>query len=145
MVSGTDGDNVFYQKTFLEGDIFKVLEIEYNQALRREFDTVAQVIADSFASTVPNAGLRQLPEAVQTAVLDLAAANTEAESAVFEIVSVEEETWPDGCLGLSQPDELCTQEIVLGWRVTVEANLPGGLIQSIYRTDETGDRIRFET
>lgn len=145
VVSGTDGDNVFYQKTFLEGDIFKVLEIEYNQALRREFDTVAQVIADSFASTVPNAGLRQLPEAVQTAVLDLAAANTEAESAVFEIVSVEEETWPDGCLGLSQPDELCTQEIVLGWRVTVEANLPGGLIQSIYRTDETGDRIRFET
>ncbi|MGB3787513.1 MAG: hypothetical protein WA949_05855 [Phormidesmis sp.] len=144
VVSGTDDGKVFYQKTLLDGNVFKVLEIEYDQALSREFDTVARAIADSFASTVPDAGLSQLPESVQTAVLDLAAANTEAESAVFEITSVEAETWPNGCLGLQRPDELCTQALVSGWRVKVEANLPGGLIQFTYRTDETGDRIRFE-
>ena len=145
VVSGTDDSKVFYQKTLLEGNVFKVLEIEYDQALRREFDTVAQAIADSFASIVPDAGLRQLPESVQTAVLELAAANTEAESAIFEITSAEPETWPNGCLGLQQPDELCTQGLVPGWRVKVEANLPGGLVQSTYRTNETGDRIRFES
>ncbi|MBE9059702.1 hypothetical protein [cf. Phormidesmis sp. LEGE 11477] len=144
VVSGTDNGKVVYRKTLLEDDIFKVLEIEYDQALRREFGPVAQAIADSFASIVPEAGLRQLPEAVQTAVLELASTDTEAESGVFEIVSVEEETWSDGCLGLPQPDEVCTQALVPGWRVKVEANLPGGLIQFTYRTDETGDRIRFE-
>ncbi len=144
VISGTNNGKVFYQKALREGDIFKVLEIEYDQALSREFDEVAQVIADSFASVVPDAGLRQLPESVQTAVLDLAAANTEAESAIFEIIAADAETWPNGCLGLQQPDELCTQVLVPGWRVKVEANLPGGLVQFTYRTDETGDQIRFE-
>ncbi|EDX87133.1 hypothetical protein S7335_4840 [Synechococcus sp. PCC 7335] len=144
VVSGVDNDKVVYRKTLLEDNIFKVLEIEFDQALQREFEPVAQAIADSFAPTVPDSGLRQLPEAVQTAVLELAAANTEAESAVFEIVSVEEETWSNGCLDLPQPDEVCTLALVPGWRVKVAANLPGGLIQFTYRTDQTGDRIRFE-
>ena len=144
VVSGTDSGKIFYHKTLLEDDVFKVLEIEYDQALQREFDTVAQAIADSFASTGSRSGLRQLPESVQTVVLDLTAANTEAESAVFEIVSAQRETWSDGCLGLPQSDELCTQALVPGWRVKVEANLPGGLIQFTYRTDETGEQIRFE-
>lgn len=144
VVSGADEGEVFYQKMLLEDGVFKVLEIEYDQALSGEFDAVAQAIADSFASIVPDAGLRQLPESVQTAVLDATAANTEAESAVFEIVSAEEETWPDGCLGLPQPDEICTQALVPGWRVKVEASLPGGVVQFTYRTDDTGEQVRFE-
>lgn len=144
VISGNDDGSVFYQKTFLENDIFKVLELQYPQALRREFDSVARAIADSFAPIESGAGLAQLPAEVQTAVLEAASFDTEAESAIFQVVDVEPEVWPGGCLGLPKPEEACTRELVRGWRVRVEAEVAGGIRQLTYRTDETGSRVRFE-
>ena len=144
VVSGSMDGTVFYRKTFLEDGIFKVLELQYDQSLQPEFGAIASVIGDSFAPLQTGAELAQLPPEVQTAILDSAANNTEAESAIFEIVSVEQRTWSDGCLELAQTGEVCTQALVPGWRVRLEAEVAGGVRSFTYRTDETGEQLRFE-
>lgn len=60
--------------------------------------------------------------------------------AQVRIVSIDRQTWPDGCLGLAQPGQLCTQALVEGWRVTAQANNQTW----IYRTDATGTTLRRE-
>lgn len=59
--------------------------------------------------------------AVQAAITALAQQlNIDAQS--IKVVSVAEVEWPDGCLGLAKPDQMCTQVIVPGYRVMLEAN-----------------------
>ncbi len=58
----------------------------------------------------------------------------------IEIRNVKPAEWPDGCLGLAGPDEMCTMAIVPGYRVT----LVSGASQYIYRTDERGTSLRRE-
>lgn len=43
----------------------------------------------------------------------------EAAGAGATIVSVERTSWPDSCLGLARPDEVCAQVITPGYRVMV--------------------------
>jgi hypothetical protein len=47
--------------------------------------------------------------------------------------------WPDGCLGLGQAGEACTQNIVPGWSINFTVN--GQTYQ--VRTDQTGAIIRL--
>lgn len=54
---------------------------------------------------------------------------------VFE--SAEAVEWPDGCLGAGDPDMICTQVIVPGWRVLV--TLTG--VPYEYRTDGPPDWV----
>lgn len=59
--------------------------------------------------------------AVQAAIAALAKQlNIDAQS--VKVISVEEVEWPDGCLGIAKPDQMCTQVIVPGYRVMLEAN-----------------------
>jgi hypothetical protein len=51
VVSGYDGDAVFYQKTLLDEGDFKVLDIEYDRGSQPWFDSVVSKIADSFMAT----------------------------------------------------------------------------------------------
>jgi hypothetical protein len=51
----------------------------------------------------------------------------------IELVSVESKSWPDACLGLPEPGEVCAQVITPGNQVILEA----GGTQYVYRTDET--------
>lgn len=37
-------------------------------------------------------------------------------------VEIEQVDWPDGCLGIHQPDVMCTQAIVPGYRVILEVD-----------------------
>ncbi|WRH68355.1 MAG: hypothetical protein RSE13_09195 [Planktothrix sp. GU0601_MAG3] len=54
--------------------------------------------------------------------------------------AVEEQIWPDGCLGLVQPGMFCTQSLVAGWRVII-----GHENQHwVYRTSQTGSSIKFD-
>lgn len=57
------------------------------------------------------------------------------------VVSVSDQVWPDGCLGLPQGQEACTQAIVPGWRIEVS----DGLQTWIYRTAKTGSLLRLES
>jgi hypothetical protein len=56
------------------------------------------------------------------------------------VVSVTEQNWPDGCLGLPKSGEICTMAIVPGWRVEVSDKLQTWY----YRTDRTGKTLRLE-
>jgi hypothetical protein len=46
--------------------------------------------------------------------------------------------WSDGCLGLASANELCSQNVVTGYRVVLRAN--GRLYE--YHTDSTGSLLR---
>jgi hypothetical protein len=57
------------------------------------------------------------------------------------VVSTEEVEWPDGCLGIQMEGLMCTQAIVPGFRIVLEAN--GREVE--YRTNEDGTQIRSAT
>jgi hypothetical protein len=42
----------------------------------------------------------------------------------LELVLLEAVTWPDGCLGLAETGQVCSQALVEGWRAVVR--LPDG-------------------
>ena len=56
------------------------------------------------------------------------------EATEVTLVSVEEVQWPDGCLGVKRPGVMCTQVIVDGFRIMLEAN---GTRYEVH-TDATG-------
>jgi 2C-methyl-D-erythritol 2,4-cyclodiphosphate synthase len=58
----------------------------------------------------------------------------------IEVVQVEEEEWPDACLGLPEPGEFCATVITPGYRVILEAEGE----QYEVRTDLEGDIVRME-
>ncbi len=58
----------------------------------------------------------------------------------IDIVSVSDQNWPEGCLGLPQEKEGCTRAIVSGWRIVVSDRLQTWS----YRTDRTGNILRLE-
>lgn len=57
----------------------------------------------------------------------------------LKIIEATQQTWPDGCLGLSTPDMLCTMALVPGWQVIVT----DGSQKWTYRTDEFGEIIKL--
>jgi hypothetical protein len=65
-----------------------------------------------------------------------------AEPGDIAVVSTSQMEWPDGCLGLGEPDEMCTQAIVPGWLVVLRA--PADDIVYEARTDQTGNTVRFQ-
>lgn len=58
----------------------------------------------------------------------------------MQITKVEKMDWPNGCLGLPQGDEVCTEAITPGWLLTF--NIDGKEYK--YRVDKTGTVIRQE-
>ncbi|MBI4571156.1 MAG: hypothetical protein HY723_04345 [Chloroflexi bacterium] len=57
----------------------------------------------------------------------------------IEVVSVVAMDWPDACLGLAAPGEVCAQVVTPGFEVT----LAFGDSQFVYRTNENGTLARF--
>lgn len=58
----------------------------------------------------------------------------------IEVVSFEEVEWPDACLGLAGPDELCAQVITPGWRVLL--SIEGQEYE--FHTDQRGSHVRMK-
>jgi hypothetical protein len=54
-----------------------------------------------------------------------------------KILSSEAVDWPDGCLGAARPGMMCTQMIVPGFRILLEA----GGVQYEYRTNQDGSQV----
>jgi hypothetical protein len=77
------------------------------------------------------------PEAVWAAIEDLALM-LEISTEQVEVISFQDEEWPDSCLGLAAPDEMCLQVITPGFRILLTAN---GM-RFEYHTDLTGDILR---
>lgn len=81
-----------------------------------------------------------LPAEVQSAVLEDAARRTSKTVATLSIQSAQTQNWSDGCLGLAEPDELCTQVITPGWQVVIT----DGKRNWTYRTNDSGDLVKLE-
>ena len=81
-----------------------------------------------------------IPPEVKSAVFNDAVKRTSKTVSALKITEARSRSWSDGCLGLGQSDEICTQAIVPGWQITVT----DGLKNWIYRTDEMGDTVRLE-
>lgn len=81
-----------------------------------------------------------LPPKVANAVLQNLSRRVGIPALKLRITEFSRETWPNGCLGLPQPDEFCTQALVEGWRVT----LSNGRQTWVYRTDSQGRVLRLE-
>ena len=58
----------------------------------------------------------------------------------LQIQAAQRQTWPDGCLGLAKPGELCTQALVAGWRIILTDHQKTW----VYRTDSSGANLRLE-
>jgi hypothetical protein len=84
----------------------------------------------------PTLGQPQPPE--QAARGDLAARFAVSVDEI-EVVSVEAMDWPDACLGLAAPGEVCAQVVTPGFEVT----LAFGDGQFVYHTNENGTLARF--
>lgn len=80
------------------------------------------------------------PPAVEAAIRFVADAEGVAEQDVV-VVSYEAAEWPDSCLGLAQPDEMCLQVITPGWRVLLRV----GDQDMEARTDADGQVVRVKS
>jgi hypothetical protein len=58
----------------------------------------------------------------------------------LKVINYKRKIWPNGCLGLPKTDEVCTQALVEGWRIT----LSDGRSSWVYRTDLEGLVLRLE-
>jgi len=72
------------------------------------------------------------------AARDVFAAQMNMAGEDFTVVSYEAIEWPDGCLGLPQPDEMCTMALVPGYSIVLEA---GGTRYAL-RTNLEGSVVR---
>ncbi|MBE9224993.1 hypothetical protein IQ264_06030 [Phormidium sp. LEGE 05292] len=82
-----------------------------------------------------------LPATVANAVKKDLSKRTGIPPGKLKITDYKQETWPNGCLGIAEPDQICTQALVPGWRITVT----DGQKTWVYRTDNSGRNIRLET
>src|SRR3989344_3339152 len=89
-----------------------------------------------------------LPDGNEPKVEDQAVEETREFISIFEgidpakikLVSIEETEWPNGCLGLPQDSEMCTQALVPGYKIVLDAD---GRIMT-FRTNKDGSSIRKE-
>ncbi|MER3492193.1 MAG: hypothetical protein C4323_07570 [Mastigocladus sp. ERB_26_2] len=80
-----------------------------------------------------------LPKSIADAILADAEEELGLPASRLRIVGVEQQEWPDRCLGISEPLILCAPSIVSGWRVTVS----DGQQRLVYRVGEP-DTIKLD-
>ncbi|NEP60133.1 MAG: hypothetical protein F6K31_24545 [Symploca sp. SIO2G7] len=82
----------------------------------------------------------ELPNAIAQAVLQEASKQSILPIDQLQVTQAQQQTWPDGCLGISSPDTFCTQALVPGWRVIVKDQEQS----FIYRTNDSGSVVKLE-
>ena len=92
------------------------------------------------ASGSPQSQSNQLSPQLANAVLQDLSHKVNIPVVKLKITSYTPKIWSDGCLGLPQPDEFCTQALVHGWHIT----LSDGRQTWVYRTDQVGRALRLE-
>ncbi len=91
------------------------------------------------ANTPSNNLPDELPASVKNAVLQAASRRLQQPISQLTIIQAQRQTWRNGCLELANADELCTQNLVSGWRVVV-----GAVDQTlVYHTNQTGSAVRL--
>lgn len=93
------------------------------------------------AQAQPAANENRLPPRVANAVRQDLSRKTGIAPGQLRITQFSRQTWPDGCLGLPEPDQFCTQALVEGWRVVVTHQDQTW----VYRTNDSGSLVKLET
>ncbi|HYW20723.1 MAG TPA: hypothetical protein VE956_15750 [Nodularia sp. (in: cyanobacteria)] len=81
----------------------------------------------------------RLPRPVANAVLRDLASREGISAKELKIIDYRQQNWKNGCLELAQPNEICTQALVPGWRVVVSNNRQ----KWIYHTNRNGRSLRL--
>jgi hypothetical protein len=81
-----------------------------------------------------------LAVSVKNSVLRHASQQSGLPPSALHIVHAQPQTWSDNCLGLSNPEVLCTQMAVPGWQIAVAS----GQQHWLYRTNTSGSAIKAE-
>lgn len=97
-------------------------------------EPVEAAVVDTAPPPATGQGLEQ--PAVAAAVRDLADRSGISPDQII-LVSQEETEWPDGCLGIHRPGIMCTQAIVPGFRIILEADG----VQYEYHTNLSGSQV----
>lgn len=110
----------------------------------RPFDAPLATFLATTVGTVPTQGPEATPtlgqpQPPEQAARDDLAARFAVSVGEIEVVSVEAMDWPDACLGLAAPGEVCAQVVTPGFEVT----LAFGDGQFVYHTNENGTLARF--
>jgi len=91
------------------------------------------------SDTLTSNPLKNLPVSVKDAVLQAASQRLNLPTDRLTIIQAQQQTWRNGCLELSKPDEVCAQALVAGWRVVV-----GAVDQTlVYHTNDSGSVARL--
>jgi hypothetical protein len=85
------------------------------------------------------ADTNNLPNSVAKAVLQDASKRSRLPLKQLRIVESVKRDWADGCLEITQPGTICTQQVVPGWQVKVV----GGRQSLIYRTNNSGSVVKL--
>ncbi len=88
----------------------------------------------------PSKTVNDLPKVVKSAVLSDATKRAGTPVGKLRIIKSQKQSWADSCLGLAEPDKICAQVIVPGWKVIVS----DGQNELIYRTDNKGKQVKLE-
>ncbi|WP_066382297.1 hypothetical protein [Anabaena sp. CA = ATCC 33047] len=109
------------------------------------FSENATALSPDYSAQTPNQLVKgnkksnRLPQSVANAVLQDVSRRAGIPRRNLEISDYSQQTWRNGCLNLQKPEELCTQALVPGWRVTVKYRQQ----RWVYHTNETGSVIRL--
>ncbi|GAX44033.1 hypothetical protein NIES4075_50500 [Tolypothrix sp. NIES-4075] len=101
--------------------------------------TPANLMAESTNEFIKEMTTNNLPHRVEAAVLRDASKRSQISIEDLEIVESTPRTWNNGCLGVSQPSEICTQALVPGWKVVVS----DGKQKWVYHTNSNGRLLRI--
>ncbi len=103
-------------------------------------DVLADV-GDNIAPVPSLAQRRPLPRLVKRSVRLDAARRSGQNLEAQQVTDYKAEVWPNGCLGLGDIEEVCSQSLVSGWRVTVTNDTQTW----VYRSNASGRIVRLES
>jgi hypothetical protein len=117
-----------------------ILSLNTSLTLLQPATATPKNLPQGYAQAMPDDRTNRLPHPVANAVRQNLSYKVGIPVSKLRITGFSRETWPNGCLGLPKPNELCTRALVEGWRIT----LSNGRQTWVYRTDSKGRAIRLE-
>jgi hypothetical protein len=81
-----------------------------------------------------------VPQGVSDAVIQNLSQQTGIEASALKIVEAQQQTWANGCLGISSPGVPCAEGKVPGWEVVVAS----GTGRWVYRSNISGSLVKLD-
>lgn len=131
-VIGTSQITWIDQPHFWAQDRLLVLYVGQNQE-------IINILTSLLGKPINEPDMTETTLAAVTAAIDQLSSALAVAATEVEVISFKQQEWPDGCLGLAEADEMCTQAIVPGWQVILS------IVEQQYevRTNNTGSVVRW--